>query len=65
MSMSDRYRMVTCSLCNRKWPKSRCTPGELNRRKAIFCEHCAKPMQAGVTDAASVRQQSEQRGRKR
>lgn len=65
MSMDSRFRNVECSLCRRRFPQSRCTAGELNRRKAWFCPYCVAPMQAGETSAAAVRAQSEQRGKKR
>lgn len=62
--MDPKYRMQECSLCRRRFPQSRCTAGELQRRKAWFCPYCVVPMQAGETSAAAVRAQSEAKGRK-
>jgi hypothetical protein len=64
VSMDSRFRNVECSLCRRRFPQSRCTPGELNRRKAWYCPYCVAPINAGETTAAGVRAVSERRGRK-
>lgn len=64
MSMNPAFRNVVCAICSRRWPQSKSTRGELQRRPVWFCSYCTAAMQTETT-AADVRQQSEQRGRNR